>query len=112
MSSVSRWAYKNTATVRPFVEEDGEAGGIIYGPEYTIACTWSAEAKAMREASAPAGNGEEFVSAYLIYTEDARPQYRDMIKLNDPTIPDQEIRARTVWDMAMFNDTPDYLLVT
>lgn len=107
MSLISRWSYTNTATVKPFVSEDGENGGITYGTPYEIACTWTAEAKQARD-----DRGFEFVSAYVIYTEDARPQYRDSILINDPGAPWQEIRARTSWDMSPFNDTPDYKLVT
>ena len=51
MSKVSRWSYRNTATVKPFVSEDTYAGTIIYGDEYTIACTWAAESKEMRDAN-------------------------------------------------------------
>lgn len=112
MSSIARWSYKNTATVRPFIAEDGETGGITYGEEYEIACSWSADAKQFREAQAPAGRSEEFVSAYIIYTEDPRPKYRDMILINYPDAPWQEIRAHMNWDMAMFADSPDFKLVT
>lgn len=107
MSAISRWSYTNTATVRPFIEEDGENGGKLYGPEYQIACTWTAEANQVRDQ-----RGFEFVSTYTIYTEDARPGYLDEILINSPGTPWQEIRARTEYDMSMFNDTPDYKLVT
>lgn len=112
MSSLARWTYTNTATVKPFLGEDGENGGITYGTEYTIACTWTAEAKQYREAGAPAGRGIEFVSTYVIYTEDARPKYLDQILINEPGAPWQQIRARTAWDLSFFNDTTDFKLVT
>ena len=107
MSALARWTYTNTATVKPFLGEDGENGGITYGPEYVIACTWTAEAKQARDQ-----RGFEFVSTYVIFTEDARPQYLDEILINEPGAPWQQIRARTSWDMSPFNDTPDYKLVT
>ena len=108
MSRIARWSYKNTATVKPFVSEDTYAGTIVYGDEYPIACTWAAESKEMRDA-----NGAEFVSRYIIWSEDARPKHRDLIKLNTVAETDwQEIRDHMAWDMAMFNDVPDYRTVT
>jgi len=108
MSEIARWSYKNTATVKPFLDEDQEAGGVTYGPEYTIACTWAAESKQMRDAT-----GAEFVSNYIIWSEDPRPAYRDQIKLNTEVDSGwQEIRSHMAWDMAMFSDVPDYRTVT
>jgi len=108
MSLIARWSYKNTATIRPYVEEDLESGGTTYGPEYTILCTWAAESKQMRDA-----NGAEFVSNYIIWSEDARPKYRDLILLNTDALTDwQEIRSHMEWDMLMFDDVPDYRTVT
>lgn len=108
MSLIARWSYKNTATIKPYLDEDLEEGGTAYGPEYTIACTWAAGAKQMRDE-----NGAEFVSNYIIWSEDPRPRYRDLILLN--TVNDsgwQEIRQHMAWDMAMFDDVPDYRTVT
>lgn len=113
MSAISRWSYTNTATVKPFVSEDGENGGITYGTPYEIACTWTAESKEYREAGAPAGRGIDFVSTFTIFTEDERPRYKDQILINEPDAPWQEIRLRLIWDMSMFDgDIPDYKLVT
>lgn len=112
MSLISRWSYANTATVKPFMGEDGENGGVTYGTPYEIACTWLAESKEFREAGAPAGRGVEFISTFVIYTEDPRPRYLDQILINEPDSPWQTIRLRLAYDMAMFNDTPDYKLVT
>lgn len=108
MSKIARWSYKNTAAVRPFVSEDSYTGAIVYGDEYSIACTWAADSKEMRDAS-----GAEFVSRYIIWSEDARPKHRDLIKLNTVAETDwQEIRDHMAWDMVMFNDVPDYRTVT
>lgn len=111
MSSIARWSYKNTARVRPFLDENLETGEIEYGPEFEIACTWAAEAKQFRN---PASlNGEEFVSAYIIWSEDARPKHRDLILLNTEQPVDwQEVRSHMEWDASMFDDTPDYRTVT
>lgn len=108
MSAIARWSYKNTATVQPFISEDQYTGDVLYGPEYTFACTWAAESKEMRDA-----NGVEFVSRYVIWSEDARPKHRDLIKLNTVAETDwQEVKDHMEWDMAMFNDVPDYRTVT
>lgn len=108
MSSIARWSYKNTARVRPFIDEDLENGGILYGDEYTIACTWAAESKEMRDAT-----GAEFVSSYIIWSEDPRPKHRDLILLNTVAPTDwQEVRSHMEWDASMFDDTPDFRTVT
>ena len=108
MSKIARWGYKNTATVQPFIREDQYTGDMLYGPEYTFACTWAAESKEMRDA-----NGVEFVSRYIIWSEDPRPKHRDLIKLNTVAETDwQEVKDHMEWDMAMFNDVPDYRTVT
>lgn len=108
MSAIARWSYKNTATVKPYVDEDLENGGVLYGPTYEIACTWAAESKQMRDAT-----GAEFVSNYIIWSEDNRPKHRDLILLNTTTPTDwQEIRSHMEWDMQMFDDVPDFRTVT
>jgi hypothetical protein len=108
MSSISRWSYLNTATVRPFVSSDDYSGVITYGDPYDIACTWAAESKQMRDAT-----GAEFVSNYIIWSEDVRPKHRDLILLNTEAVTEwQEIKTHMQWDMAMFGDTPDYRTVT
>ncbi len=105
MSATAAWSYTNTATVRPFTGS-GEWGGASYGPEYEIACTWAAKAEQMRDAT-----GAEFVSRSQIFTEDKRPKYLDMIRLNGSE-EWQEIRGVTEWDMSPFGEEPDFLLVT
>ena len=112
MSSVARWSYKSTATIKPFVSLNMETGQSIYGDEFTIACNWTAESKPERESGGQSGaRGAEFISQHIIYTEDARPKYLDLIQLANHT-DWEEIRSVTEWDMAMFKDTPDYKLVT
>jgi len=81
-------------------------GETQYGDEYTIACTWTAEAAQERD-----DRGAEFVSRHQVFTEDDRPKYLDMIRLGDSGEWEQ-IRSVTGWDMAMFSDTPDFKLVT
>jgi len=105
VSSTANWSYTNTATVKPFLGMS-EWGGTSYGPEYTIACTWTAVSQQQRD-----DNGAEFVSRFEIFTEDARPKMLDMIQLEGDA-EWQEIRSRTWWDMSFFGETPDYKLVT
>lgn len=105
MSTTANWSYTNTATVKPF-QKQSEWGGVTYGPEYTIACTWAAVSQQERDS-----NGAEFVSRFEIFTEDERPDVLDMIQLNGDT-EWQEIRSRTWWDMSFFGEEPDYRIVT
>lgn len=112
MSSIARWSYKAKAIVRPFVSMDDWTGATIYGDEYEIACNWTAEAEQVREAGGQSGaRGVEFISKHIIYTEDPRPKYLDLIAF-DGSDGWEEIRSITAWDMAMFGDVPDYKLVT
>lgn len=108
MSSLARWTYTNTATVYPFEGEDLFNGGVLFGDPYTIACTWETGGKLIRSAE-----GYEFVADMLIYTEDARPKYRDEIVLagHDRRM---QIRAVTEWDLSFFGepDSPDYRIAT
>lgn len=106
MSRTSRWAYTNTATIKPFERMESWSGEVIYGEPYEIACTWTAEAKQHRD-----GKGAEFVSTNVIFTEDTRPKYLDMIQLGGEG-DFQEIRSVTNWDMSFFGETPDLKLVT
>ena len=52
MSSLMEWATENnTAVVRPYVSEDMEGGGILYGDPYVIECSWAAKAEQRRDAN-------------------------------------------------------------
>ena len=110
MSEVARWSYQNTATVRPFAGRDDWTGTSTYGEPFEIACTWTAAAEQVRE-STP--NGAEFVAKHLIFTEDKRPKYLDLIQLNGHA-DWEEIRAVTEWDMSSLGepDSPDFRLAT
>lgn len=106
MSNTANWSYTNIAKVKPFVSMDQFSGAVIYGTEYEIACTWTAESKQMIDAQ-----GREFVSTNIIYTEDDRPKFMDLIKLSTDT-EYKQIQAVTGWDMSFFGETPDFKLVT
>ncbi|MCO7643264.1 hypothetical protein NJI34_41610 [Pseudomonas sp. S 311-6] len=105
MSNTANWSYTNVATIRPRQGED-EWGNVSYGPEYTIACTWAAEASQQRD-----NNGAEFVGRHTIYTEDLRPKFLDLISF-DGSNGWEEIRSVTQWDMSPFGETPDVKLIT
>lgn len=112
MSTTANWSYANVATVRPFVEINMDTGKTTYGDEYEIACTWEAKSEMVREIGGQGGSrGAEFVSRHMIYTEDKRPKYLDMIMF-DGSDGWEEIRSVTNWDMSFFNEEPDFLLVT
>ncbi len=108
MSSVARWSYQNTATVKPFMGRNDWNGTNTYGEPYAIACTWTAAAEQVRDQS-----GAEFVAKHLIFTEDKRPKYLDLIQLNGHA-DWEEIRAVTEWDMSSLGepDSPDFRLAT
>lgn len=112
MSSIARWTYKNKATVKPLLSTDDWSGERVYGEPFEIACNWIADAKQERESGGQSGaRGAEFISQHIIYTEDPRPKFMDMISLGDSGVW-EEIRSRVDWEMALFADTPDYKLVT
>lgn len=112
MSSIARWSYKNIAVVRPFESMNEWKGEPIYGTPYTIDCNWTAEAKMERESGGVGGaRGAEFVSQNIIFAEDPRPKYMDLIQLGGVG-EFQQIRSVTGWDMEMFQDSMDYKLVT
>lgn len=106
MSSISRWSYTSTARVKPFVTMNMVTGMVTYGTEYDILCSFISESNQSRSV-----DGAEFVSKHTVFTEDARPKYLDMIRLPEET-EWEEIRARTKFDMSMFNDSPDFKLIT
>jgi hypothetical protein len=107
VSKTAEWVYTNIATVRPFLGENGMTGEIDYGAAYQIACTWTAESK-----QTTGNGGEEFVSTYTIYTQDARPRYLDRIFIDDAGAVEQTILSRTSFDMSFFSETNDFKLVT
>jgi len=106
VSNTASWSYTNTATVKPFVSIDLMSGVTVYGAEFQIACTWTAESTQHRDS-----NGAEFVSRHVVFTEDARPKHLDLISF-DGSNGWQEIRSVTNWDMSPFGETPDFKLVT
>lgn len=106
MSKTARWSYTNTATVKPLLGFDQWTQQSTYGDEYTIDCTWEAKSEQMRDSE-----GNEFVTKNIIYTEDSRPKYLDLIKLNGKDY-FEEIRTVNEFDMSFFNETPDFELVT
>lgn len=112
MSATSSWSYTNTATVKPF-QKQSEWGGVTYGPEYTIACTWTANEDQQQSLGGQSGAmGDERVAKHKIYTEDARPKMLDQIMLNNGLSEWEEIRAVTSYDMSFFGEEPDYLIET
>jgi len=109
VSSIARWSYTERASVRPYLGRNGTTNQINYGPAYEIWCDFAATAENHMDEKK-----QEFVSTYLIYTEDDRPKYMDQITLLSTSanpVP-QEIKKRTMWPMSAFGDIPDFLLVT
>ncbi|WP_313397142.1 hypothetical protein [Stutzerimonas nitrititolerans] len=112
MSQTANWSYTNTATVRPFLSIDLMTQKANYGEEYQIACTWAEKHEQVRDMGGQGGSqGAEFVSRHMIYTEDKRPKFLDLIQF-DGSDGWEEIRSVTNWDMSFFGEEPDFLLVT
>lgn len=112
MSAIARWSYKNKAFVRPFLGQDEWGGGKSYGEAYQIACNWAAIQMQERNVGGESGSlGVERILKHEVYTEDDRPKYLDLISLGDSD-EWEEIRQKTGWDMALFNDTMDFKLLT
>lgn len=107
MSSIARWSYKYTATVKPFVAYDQRTGETTFGAEYDIACGVIGATDQDRMTV----GGQEMVAKHIIYTEDDRPKYLDHIKF-EGSDGWEEVRHKTFWEMAAFNDVPDYKLMT
>lgn len=108
MSSLGRWTYVNVAQVKPFEGMDMLTGEITYGEEYDILCDY-----AIKSEQVIANDGAEFVSKHVIFCEDQRPKYLDMIKL-PMSETWEEIKAHGGWPMAAFDepDSPDFRMVT
>lgn len=106
MSSIARWSYANTAMIKPFLGRDTWSGAATYGEQYEIACNWIAKSEQTRSDA-----GEEFISRHIVYHEDPRPKFLDQVLLNGAT-QWEEVRSLTEWDMAMFNDSSDFMMVT
>lgn len=112
LSQTANWSYTNIATVRPFLSIDLMNQKAIYGEEYQIECTWAAKHEQVRDMGGQGGSqGAEFVSRHMIYTEDKRPKFLDLIQF-DGSDGWEEIRSVTNWDMSFFGEEPDFLLVT
>lgn len=107
MSSIARWSYKYPATVKPFSAYDQRSGATTYGAEFDILCGVVGATDQDRVSV----GGQEMLAKHVIYTEDARPKYLDLIKF-DGSDGWEEIRHKTFWEMAAFNDVPDYKLMT
>lgn len=103
VSSIAAWSYRAIATVRPYLGEDTEEGGIVYGEPYEIACSWEAGGNERQDA-----NGDEFVSTYELWTGDARPKHNDRVTVAGTLIADLPVRQVQGFGMEMFNDVPDY----
>lgn len=111
MSNTANWSYTNVATVWPLLGFDDFNGVSTYGDPYLIACTWAVLSEVRVD-----GDGKEFTSNSIFWTEDARPQYKDRIvkldRRSESWTVGEQIRSVKDWDMSFFDEIPDYALVT
>lgn len=108
-NTTSGWANTNTATIRPRGVTDTENGGVTWGPEYEIECTWRApkEQKVLSDSQ-----GREVVPRFVVWTEDVRPQQFDLVRLNSTEPEFREILGRGEDDMSFFGEPPTFSLET
>lgn len=92
-----------TAIVRPWLGEDTEQGGDVFGDPYEILCSWEAGGKERRDA-----NGQEFVPRYEVWTEATTVKHRDRVTVLGTPLADLEVRDVQGYGMEMFDDLPDY----
>ena len=108
-NTTSGWANTNTATVRPRLDTNTEDGGVDWGEEYEIECTWRAPQGAARTKISDS-QGTDVVPTWEVFTEDVRPRIFDQIRLNS-TVPEfREILDRNEDDMSMFDEPPAFSL--
>lgn len=120
MSKIARFSYKALATIYPVTYDDWN-NSKVYGQPYLIDCAWTAtEGKDEDE------RVSETDVSYVIFTEllynlqpVERPRKGWMIAPGDTTAFSDpleaganEISGVVEWDMSMFNDTPDYKIIT
>lgn len=108
-STTSGWANTNIATVRPRGETDTENGGVAWGAEYEIECTWRAPQGEARTKVSDS-QGKDVVPKWDVFTEDVRPRIHDMIRINATILEWREILDRNEDDMSMFNEPPAFSL--
>lgn len=120
MSKIARFSYKALATIYPVTRDDWN-NSKVYGQPYLIDCTWT-----LTEGKDENERGSETDVSYVIFTEllynlqpVERPRRGWMIAPGDTTAFSDpleaganEISGVVEWDMSMFNDTPDYKIIT
>ena len=74
MSSLSRWSHTSFATHWSLTGFDDATGVKTWAVPVTFACDYSAESKRMTD-----GNGVEFTSRQIIYTERSTIKQGDML---------------------------------
>ncbi len=108
-NTTSGWANTNTATIRPRGATDTENGGVQWGEEYDIECTWRApkQQKVLSDSQ-----GREVVPLFIVWTEDTRPKLFDMVRLNSTSPEWREILSTGEDDMSFFSEPPTFSLET
>jgi len=112
MSSLSRWSLTSTATHWSLTGFDDWTGAKTYAAPETFACDYSAESKRMTD-----GQGVEFTTRQIIYTERATIKQGDMLLIGehagDPiTVKAFEVRAVTRYADTFEQLADDFMVVT
>lgn len=119
MSKIARFSYKNVCTIFPAARDEWN-NSTTYGDPYLIDCSFSRV-----NGTATDERGNELTDSLVVFTEMMRnmqpqrvPEQGDKIIEGDALAdPDAVNRADTItgvvmWEMAMFNDVPDYKIYT
>lgn len=124
MSSISRWSYKNEATVWKILSKDGMTGTTTWAEPFVIKCTWIIGNGYPASKGVEVGaNGKEFTVIATFFHEDKRVNHGDRIRKGVHTDADpiklggtDVIKSHTDWDMSPFGrkekDSPDFRSVT
>lgn len=107
MSTAGAWSYTDLITIKPFEDQDGW-GKTTYGEPFVILGSIQGENELYKTAT-----GEEFVSRFVFWTEDARVKPLDMVscRLFEG---EQEVKVVAPYSAKMFGKSQrdDYKLVT
>ncbi|ENO7490614.1 hypothetical protein ACB453_001341 [Escherichia coli] len=120
MSKIARFSYKALATIYPVTRDDW-TNSDVYGAPYLIDCSWE-----RTDGTATDTNGNEVSNTITVFTEllhNMQPVQRpekgwmiatgDTTDISDPLAAGANVITGIVeWNMSMFNDTPDYKIVT
>lgn len=91
--------------MRPWLGEDTEQGGEVFGEPYEIACSWEAGGQEQRLLTS---TGIPFLPRFELWTEATTVKHKDRVTVVGTPVEDLEVRDVQAFGMEMFDDIPDY----